>query len=143
LLLFHTQKNNALTPRNECCDNDRQSSAYPPARYACGSSSAAQESGRPVPIHSMNKGELVQAVQKQLGSETSRAAAERAVAAVVQAIKTGVKKDKLVQLVGFGTFRIVERKARKGVHPKTLQPMKIPKSKTVKFVPAKDFRTRV
>lgn len=91
----------------------------------------------------MNKGELVQAVQKQLGSETSRAAAERAVAAVVQAIKTGVKKDKLVQLVGFGTFRIVERKARKGVHPKTLQPMKIPKSKTVKFVPAKDFRTRV
>ena len=74
----------------------------------------------------MNKVELVQAVQKQLGSETSRAAAERAVAAVMQAIKTGVKKDKLVQLVGFGTFRIVERKARKGVHPKTLQPMRVP-----------------
>lgn len=98
---------------------------------------------RPVPTHSMNKIELVRAVQKQLGSDTSRAAAERAVAAVMQAIKTGVKKDKLVQLVGFGTFRIVERKARKGVHPKTLQPMKIPKSKAVKFVPAKDFRTRV
>jgi DNA-binding protein HU-beta len=91
----------------------------------------------------MNKVELVQAVQKQLGSDTSKAAAKRAVAAVTQAIKTGVRKDKLVQLVGFGTFRIVERKARKGVHPKTLQPMKIPKSKTVKFVPSKDFRTRV
>lgn len=91
----------------------------------------------------MNKVELVQAVRKQLGSDTSRAAAERAVTAVMQAIKTGVRKDKLVQLVGFGTFRIVERKARKGVHPKTLQPMRIPKSKTVKFVPSKDFRTRV
>jgi DNA-binding protein HU-beta len=91
----------------------------------------------------MNKVELVRAVQKQLGSNTSRAAAERAVAAVMQAIKTGVRKDKLVQLVGFGTFRIVERKARKGVHPKTLEPMKIPRSKTVKFVPSKDFRTRV
>ena len=90
-----------------------------------------------------NKVELVQAVQKQLGGETSRAAAERAVAAVMHAIKTGIKKDKLVQLVGFGTFRIVERKARKGVHPKTLQPIKIPKSKTIKFVPGKDFRTRV
>ncbi|MBW0001297.1 MAG: HU family DNA-binding protein [Verrucomicrobia bacterium] len=91
----------------------------------------------------MNKVELVQAVRRQLGSDTSRAAAERAVSAVMQAIKTGVKKDKLVQLVGFGTFRIVERKARTGIHPKTLQPMKIPESKTVKFVPAKDFRTRV
>jgi DNA-binding protein HU-beta len=88
----------------------------------------------------MNKEELVHAVQKQLGSQTSRVAAERAVAAVVHAIKAGIKKDKLVQLVGFGTFRIVERKARKGIHPKTLQPIRILKSKTIKFVPGKDFR---
>lgn len=91
----------------------------------------------------MNKVELVESVKKQLGTEISKAEAERAVTAVIQAIKTGVKKDKIVQLVGFGTFKVVERKARKGVNPKTLQQIKIPKSKTVKFVPGKDFKAKV
>ena len=91
----------------------------------------------------MNKVELVEAVKKQLGSETSKADAEKAVTAVIHSIKAGVKKDKVVQLVGFGTFKVVERKARKGVNPKTLQQIRIPKSKTVKFVPGKDFKTKV
>ena len=73
----------------------------------------------------MNKVALVESVQKQLGSQTSKADAERAVTAVIHAIKTGVKKDKMVQLVGFGTFKVVERKARKGVNPKTLQQIRI------------------
>jgi nucleoid DNA-binding protein len=94
-------------------------------------------------LHSMNKVELVESVKKQLGSEISKAEAEKAVTAVINAIKTGVKKDKVVQLVGFGTFKVVERKARKGVNPKTLQQIKIPKSKTVKFVAGKDFKTKV
>jgi DNA-binding protein HU-beta len=46
-------------------------------------------------------------------------------------------------LVGFGTFKVVERKARKGINPKTLQQIKIPKSKTVKFVAGKDFKSKV
>jgi DNA-binding protein HU-beta len=91
----------------------------------------------------MNKVELVESVQKQLGGETSKAEAERAVTAVINAVKVGVKKDKMVQLVGFGTFKVVERKARKGVNPKTLQQIRIPKSKTVKFVPGKDFKSKV
>ena len=91
----------------------------------------------------MNKEKLVETVLKQLGGETSKAQAERAVTAVINAIKVGVKKDKLVQLVGFGTFKVVERKARKGVNPKTKQPIRIPKSKTVKFVPGKDFKSKV
>jgi DNA-binding protein HU-beta len=94
-------------------------------------------------LHSMNKVELVESVKKQLGSEISKAEAEKAVTAVINAIKTGVKKDKIVQLVGFGTFKVVERKARKGVNPKTLQQIKIPKSKTVKFVAGKDFKSKV
>ena len=91
----------------------------------------------------MNKEKLVETVLKQLGGETSKAQAERAVTAVINAIKAGVKKDKLVQLVGFGTFKVAERKARKGVNPKTKQPIRIPKSKTVKFVPGKDFKSKV
>ena len=91
----------------------------------------------------MNKVELVEAVQKQLGGETSKAEAERAVTAVINSVKVGVKKDKIVQLVGFGTFKVAERKARRGVNPKTKQPIRIPKSKTVKFVPGKDFKSKV
>ena len=91
----------------------------------------------------MNKVELVEAVQKQLGGETSKAESERAVTAIINAIKVGVKKDKIVQLVGFGTFKVVDRKARRGVNPKTKQPIRIPKSKTVKFVPGKDFKSKV
>jgi len=84
---------------------------------------------------------LVEAVQKQLGSETTKAEAERAVTAVINAVKVGVKKDKTVQLVGFGTFKVVETKARKIINPKTLRIVRIPKSKTVKFVPSKAFES--
>jgi DNA-binding protein HU-beta len=66
----------------------------------------------------LNRVELVEAVQKQLGKDTSKAEAERAVTAVINTIKAGVKKAKMVQLVGFGTFKVVERKARKGLNPK-------------------------
>jgi len=38
---------------------------------------------------------------------------------------------------------VVERKARPGVNPKTLQKIRIPRSRTVKFVPGKDFKTKV
>jgi len=83
----------------------------------------------------LNRVELVEAVQKQLGKDTSKAEAERAVTAVINTIKAGVKKAKMVQLVGFGTFKVVERKASKGFNPKTRQQIRIPKSKTVKFSP--------
>ena len=80
---------------------------------------------------------LVEAVAKSLGA-ASRAEAERAVTAVVDSIKTGIRKDKTVQLVGFGTFRVAERAARMGVNPKTGQKIKIKKSKTVKFAAGKE-----
>src|SRR5581483_5076380 len=63
----------------------------------------------------MNKSELVDAVVKSLGA-SSRAEAERAVSAVIDGIKTGIRKDKSVQLVGFGTFRVAERAARMGIN---------------------------
>jgi DNA-binding protein HU-beta len=91
----------------------------------------------------MNKGELVEAVRKGLGKDTARVDGERAVTAVLEAIKAGLKKDKSVQLVGFGTFRVAERKARDGVHPKTLEKIRIKKSKTVKFLAGKDFKGRL
>lgn len=81
----------------------------------------------------MNKAQLVLEVQKSLGKEVSKACAERALDAVIDALKKGLKKDKSVQLIGFGTFAVAERKARMGVNPKTGEKIKIKKSKTVKF----------
>ena len=88
----------------------------------------------------MNKVELVEAVQKTLGKETSKAEAERSVNAVIDAIKAGVKKTKTVQLIGFGTFKVATRKARIGVNPKTGAKIKIKASKTVKFVAGKALK---
>ncbi|MEO6848257.1 MAG: HU family DNA-binding protein [Chthoniobacterales bacterium] len=88
----------------------------------------------------MNKLELVAAVQKSLGDDVSKAQAERAVNAVLDGIRTGVKKSKSVQLIGFGTFKIALRKARLGVNPKTGEKIKIKASKTVKFVAGKALK---
>ena len=90
----------------------------------------------------MNKAELVEAVQKTLGSP-SRADAERAVSAVIDGIKAGLKKTKSVQLIGFGTFKVAERAARIGVNPKTKEKIKIKKSKTVKFAAGKDLKSKI
>lgn len=81
----------------------------------------------------MNKAELVTEVRKLLGTETSTAAAERAVDAVLTAVGRGLRKDKEVQLVGFGSFAIATRAARRGFNPHTQQPMKIRAMKTVRF----------
>jgi nucleoid DNA-binding protein len=91
----------------------------------------------------MNKAELVEAVQKTLGKETSKAQAERAVEAVVEGIKGGLKKGKPVQLVGFGTFKVAHRKARLGINPKTGEKIKIKASKSVKFAAGKDLKSKL
>lgn len=83
----------------------------------------------------MNKAELIEAVQKELGADTSKAAAERALDAVITGITKGIKKDKSVQLIGFGTFSVSKRAARTGVNPQTGEKIKIKASKSVKFKP--------
>ena len=79
----------------------------------------------------MNKGDLVEAVAKDL--KDTKAAADRAVNAVLSNIKKGLKKDKKVQLVGFGTFDVRKRKARKGRNPRTGATITIKARKTVGF----------
>ena len=75
-----------------------------------------------------------------MGRDASRTSADKAVALVIEGIKAGLKQDKAVQLVGFGTFTVVERPARMGVHPKTLEPLKIKQSRTVKLAVGKDLK---
>lgn len=89
----------------------------------------------------MNRASLVEYVQMGLGKDASRVAADRAVTLVIEGIKVGLQKDKAVQLVGFGTFKVVERKARLGINPKTLQPLKIARSRTVKLAVGKELKS--
>jgi nucleoid DNA-binding protein len=81
----------------------------------------------------MNKAQLVDIVQRELGKDVSKAAAERALNAVLGAIERGLKSGSQVQLVGFGTFRVSKRAARLGRNPKTGEQIQIKASKTVRF----------
>jgi DNA-binding protein HU-beta len=91
----------------------------------------------------MNKAELVTNVQKALGKETSKAAAEKSVSAVIDSIASALKKGQSVQLIGFGTFKVVSRKARTGVNPKTKEKIKIKASKAVKFGAGKELKSKL
>ena len=79
----------------------------------------------------MNKGQLIDAVQGQLGD--SRANAEAAVNAVLDSITSGVASAGSVQLIGVGTFKKANRKARTGVNPRTGDKIQIKASTTVTF----------
>ena len=82
----------------------------------------------------MNKAQLLEIIQKNLGADTTKRATADALDAVLSAIAKGVKKDGSVQLIGFGTFKIAKRAARTGRNPKTGSAMKIKASKSVRFV---------
>lgn len=88
----------------------------------------------------MNKAALIAEVQKLLRDGTSRAAAERATDAVLAAVRCGLKRDKEVSLVGFGTFAVATRPARRGFNPHTKRPMKIRAMKTVRFKAGTELR---
>ena len=85
---------------------------------------------------SMNKGELVEAVQGALGGDASKKDAENALATVLDSIADGVRKDQVVQVIGFGTFKVKHRAARQGRNPKTGETIQIKASKSVGFSPS-------
>jgi DNA-binding protein HU-beta len=84
----------------------------------------------------MNKAELIEAIQASLGKDATKRAADEALEAVLTSIANGVKNDKKVQIVGFGTFEVKSRPARTGRNPKTGESMQIAASKSVSFKPS-------
>ncbi len=86
----------------------------------------------------MNKAELIEKVAKDLG--TSKVTAKKALESVLDGIKQGVKKrNHKVSLVGFGTFKNVYRKTRKGRNPQTGEKIKIKGRSVVTFKPSKNL----
>jgi DNA-binding protein HU-beta len=86
----------------------------------------------------MNKGQLIEVVAAEL--ETSKAAAARAVDAVVSAIASGIRTDDTVTIVGFGSFAKKRRAARTVRNPSTGEPMDIRESTTVGFKPSQQLK---
>lgn len=75
--------------------------------------------------------------------ELSKAAVGRIVDYVFDSIREALKKDKVVQLVGFGSFTVRQRKERKGRNPKTGATITIKARKTVGFKASKDLKDLV
>jgi DNA-binding protein HU-beta len=89
----------------------------------------------------MNKSELIEAVAQS--ADISKAAAGRAVDALVQSIATALKEGDQVTLVGFGTFSVRERAARSGRNPRTGQTINISASKVPGFKAGKALKDAV
>lgn len=79
----------------------------------------------------MNKKELIEAVAEQ--ADLSKSKAEQAVNAFLSATQKALVNGETVQLIGFGTFAVAERSARKGRNPQTGQEIEIPASKVPQF----------
>ncbi len=86
----------------------------------------------------MNKSELINAVAEK--AEISKKDADKAVAAVIEAVIDTLKKGDKVQLVGFGTFEVRARSARTGLNPQTKEKIQIPASKLPVFKAGKAFK---
>jgi DNA-binding protein HU-beta len=90
----------------------------------------------------MNKGDLIDKIAKDAGLTKSQASA--ALASVLKGIGSALKKEgDRVTLVGFGTFAVTKRSARKGRNPKTGKEIKIAAKKVVRFKAGKELADKV
>lgn len=88
----------------------------------------------------MNKADLVNEVAGVTGTKKE---AQAAVDCILSSITAALKKKDVVTLVGFGTFRVDQRKARTGRNPQTGEPIKIKAKKVPKFVAGKALKDAV
>jgi nucleoid DNA-binding protein len=88
----------------------------------------------------MNKADLVNEVSKVVNTKKE---AQAAVDCVFATITKALKKKDTVTLVGFGTFKVDKRKARKGRNPQTGEEIKIKAKRVPKFVAGKALKAAV
>jgi len=70
----------------------------------------------------------------------TKAASDRALRALLASIRSSLKRGQSVTLVGFGTFSVGRRKARKGKNPRTGQPMNMAGGRTPRFKPSPELK---
>ena len=89
----------------------------------------------------MTKAELVEKIHAKAGLPT-KAKAEEALDAVA-ALREALASGESVTFTGFGSFKVVERAARKGRNPRTGKEITIPASKVAKFTPGKGLKDAI
>ncbi len=89
----------------------------------------------------MNKSDLVDAIATS--ADISKAAAARALDGMLDAVKMSLKKGDEVSLVGFGSFSVEKRAARKGRNPQTGEAITIKAAKVPKFRAGKGLKDAV
>jgi len=89
----------------------------------------------------MNRKELIDALAAK--TDSTKADAERNIAALIDIITAALKKGDSVALVGFGTFEVRKRAARNGRNPATGAPLKIKASKAPAFKAGAALKTAV
>lgn len=88
----------------------------------------------------INKGDLISKVAEVLNSKKD---AQAAVDCILASITEALASHKAVTLVGFGTFKTSERKARKGRNPQTGKEIDIPSRNVPKFIPGKALKDAI
>jgi len=89
----------------------------------------------------MNKPELITFVASDAGM--TKKDAEKAILSTLKGIQTALGKGEKVQLVGFGNWEVLGRKARKGQNPKTLEKIDIPAKNKIKFKEGKELKDAI
>ncbi len=89
----------------------------------------------------MTKADLISKMAKD--AKITKVAAGKALNSVIEGITKALKKSDSVTLVGFGTFSVSRRKARKGRNPQTGKEIKIPARKVAKFKAGSDLKKSV
>lgn len=89
----------------------------------------------------MNKSELIDAIAES--ADLPKAAAGRALDAVVESITSALKNEDSVSLVGFGTFSVKDRAARQGRNPQTGETINIAAAKIPSFKAGKALKDAV
>ncbi len=89
----------------------------------------------------MNKSDLIREVASRTGLRQLEARA--AIDQAVRIIEEEVAKGSSVNLRGFGTFKAVEREARKAQHPKTRQTINVPKKRVPVFRPSPEWKAEL
>lgn len=82
----------------------------------------------------MNKTDLINEIAAK--AQLNKVDAKKALDAVLESIAQALVNDDKVQLIGFGTFSMVEKPERTGINPQTKEKIIIPARKAVKFKPA-------
>jgi DNA-binding protein HU-beta len=94
-----------------------------------------------IEVHGMNKTELIKAVSEK--AEITQKDAARVLETMLETITNTLANEDKVQIIGFGTFEVRERSARKGRNPQTGEELEIPASKAPAFKPGKELKDAV